>query len=333
MYKAYSCGKNTDTDRKFNKTAERNGIKMSKNKDGDKKQSFKKQLVSGGIYIALAAAIVTVTLGSVSNIMNGGFGYKAPDVELEDGTEKIVIPNLVGDTEGSDAEVSGVGKGVHAEVEESKDKNPVNEDQKDSPESGDKTVYPEQKPVEKPHGGKENSPENSASDGKKDTKETANSDVGEVSAEYPEDPEDALFDGRFYKVADGYICREYSIDELVYSPTMKDFRTHGGIDITGDMGSPVRLFTSGKITDIYDDASLGKTVAVDHGNGISALYSNLSCDLPQTTAVGAKLEGGAVIGAIGCTAATECADVSHVHLEITKDGERIDPKAYLSSEK
>lgn len=303
---------------------------MSKNKDGEKKTGFKKQLVSGGIYIALAAAIVTVTLGSVSNIMNGGFGYKAPNVELEGGTEKIVLPKLEESEKNSDAEVSGIGKGVHAEVEESKDKNPVNEDKK-SAEGGDKTAYPEQKSVEKPKGTDSNA-ENNTSDGK-ETKETANSDVGEVSAEYPEDPEDALFDGRFYKVAEGYICREYSVDELIYSPTMKDFRTHGGIDITGDMGSPVRLFTSGTVTDIYDDASLGRTVAVDHGNGISALYSNLSCDLPLTTAVGAKLEGGAVIGAIGCTAATECADVSHVHLEITKDGTRIDPKAFLSSEK
>ena len=224
--------------------------------------------------------------------------------------------------------MTGVGKGVKAEVK-SDDKS--DSEEKNASDNSEKTdAKDEKKDAENPET-RDKTDEKTAD--AEDTAETANEEVGEISAEYPSDPEDALFDGRFYKVADGYINREYSVEELIYSPTMKDFRTHGGVDITGDMGSPVRLFTQGTVTEIYDDPSFGKTVAVDHGNGIAALYSNLSCDLPQTTAVGAVLEGGTVIGAVGCTAATECADVSHVHLEIFKDGTRIDPKAYLSSEK
>ena len=305
---------------------------MNNNNDGEKKtkekSGLKKQLVSGGIYIALAAAIVTVTLGSVSKIMNGDFGYEAPDVKLEGNTGgKVVLPNIVKD-ETSNTEVSGVGKGVKAEVK-SDDKS--DSEEKNASDNSEKTdAKDEKKDAENPET-RDKTDEKTAD--AEDTAETANEEVGGISAEYPSDPEDALFDGRFYKVADGYINREYSVEELIYSPTMKDFRTHGGVDITGDMGSPVRLFTNGTVTEIYDDPSFGKTVAVDHGNGIAALYSNLSCDLPQTTAVGAVLEGGTVIGAVGCTAATECADVSHVHLEIFKDGTRIDPKAYLSSEK
>ena len=305
---------------------------MNNNNDGEKKtkekSGLKKQLVSGGIYIALAAAIVTVTLGSVSKIMNGDFGYEAPDVKLEGNTGgKVVLPNIVKD-ETSNTEVSGVGKGVKAEVK-SDDKS--DSEEKNASDNSEKTdAKDEKKDAENPET-RDKTDEKTAD--AEDTAETANEEVGEISAEYPSDPEDALFDGRFYKVADGYINREYSVEELIYSPTMKDFRTHGGVDITGDMGSPVRLFTQGTVTEIYDDPSFGKTVAVDHGNGIAARYSNLSCDLPQTTAVGAVLEGGTVIGAAGCTAATECADVSHVHLEIFKDGTRIDPKAYLSSEK
>lgn len=305
---------------------------MNNNNDGEKKtkekSGLKKQLVSGGIYIALAAAIVTVTLGSVSKIMNGDFGYEAPDVKLEGKTGgKVVLPNIVKD-ETSNTEVSGVGKGVKAEVK-SDDKS--DSEEKNASDNSEKTdAKDEKKDAENPET-RDKTDEKTAD--AEDTAETANEEVGEISAEYPSDPEDALFDGRFYKVADGYINREYSVEELIYSPTMKDFRTHGGVDITGDMGSPVRLFTNGTVTEIYDDTSFGKTVAVDHGNGVTARYSNLSCDLPQTTAVGAALEGGTVIGAVGNTAATECADVSHVHLEILKDGVRIDPKAYLSSEK
>ena len=333
MYKVYSDGKNRDTDRKRAANVRKGTVKnMNNNNDGEKKtkekSGLKKQLVSGGIYIALAAAIVTVTLGSVSKIMNGDFGYEAPDVKLEGNTGgKVVLPNIVKD-ETSNTEVSGVGKGVKAEVK-SDDKS--DSEEKNASDNSEKTdAKDEKKDAENPET-RDKTDEKTAD--AEDTAETANEEVGEISAEYPSDPEDALFDGRFYKVADGYINREYSVEELIYSPTMKDFRTHGGVDITGDMGSPVRLFTNGTVTEIYDDTSFGKTVAVDHGNGIAALYSNLSCDLPQTTAVGAVLEGGTVIGAVGCTAATECADVSHVHLEILKDGVRIDPKAYLSSEK
>lgn len=333
MYKVYSDGKNRDTDRKRAANVRKGTVKnMNNNNDGEKKtkekSGLKKQLVSGGIYIALAAAIVTVTLGSVSKIMNGDFGYEAPDVKLEGNTGgKVVLPNIVKD-ETSNTEVSGVGKGVKAEVKSDGKSEGESEEKNASGNAEKNDAKDEKSDAEKPE--TPETPEKPAEGG---TAETANEEVGEISAEYPSDPEDALFDGRFYKVADGYINREYSVEELIYSPTMKDFRTHGGVDITGDMGSPVRLFTNGTVTEIYDDTSFGKTVAVDHGNGIAALYSNLSCDLPQTTAVGAVLEGGTVIGAVGCTAATECADVSHVHLEILKDGVRIDPKAYLSSEK
>jgi hypothetical protein len=55
------------------------------------------------------------------------------------------------------------------------------------------------------------------------------------------------------KPASGYISREFSNDELLYTPTMNDFRTHDGIDITGDIGSPVSAFADAQNATVIDE--------------------------------------------------------------------------------
>ncbi len=349
------------------KNNKENGGATPENTSGNKitkSSSLKKQLVSGGVYIALAAAIVTVTMGSVSKIMNGDMGFTAPDLELESISEKsgnasdngIVLPNLVSgtpsptpgikvespisesDNNSTGKPVSGTKKGVNAQITEDSEKS---DDKKQNYVSENDKTQKSYVPDTSVTGN--SAPSNNSPDGKTPDTQVPNAsndsdapdtphltDEATETSEYPTDPEDALFDGRFYKVASGYINRAFSMDELIYSPTMKDFRTHNGIDITGDPTSEVRLFSAGTITDIYTDSLMGKTVVVDHGDGVIAHYCNLAEELPQSTAIGAELPGGTVIGGIGNTAASECADVSHVHLSITKNGEFVDPAQFLA---
>ena len=47
------------------------------------KDKMKKQIVSGGIYIALAAAVVTVTLNGVNNIIGSSEDYEIPEIKLD----------------------------------------------------------------------------------------------------------------------------------------------------------------------------------------------------------------------------------------------------------
>ena len=127
----------------------------------------------------------------------------------------------------------------------------------------------------------------------------------------------------------GYIGKEFSEDELIYAPTMNDFRTHDGVDIVGDIGTPVSALADGTVADVYDDPFMGTTVVLKHSGGLVSSYSNLSAELPQEIYVGASVSVGDTIGGIGETALIESAEVPHVHVSIFLDEHAVDPEEYL----
>ena len=289
------------------------------------KNKFRKQLVSGGIYIALAAAVVTVTLSGVSNLIGGKRGYVAPKLDVS-------VPNSDGVTEkertirlndpfetglsgkSGDMPVSDSPSGVAAEVKEE------NGEKKEIPETPDVSDRTPQKFLE--------SVEESAFTETILPEEDQAVSGEPDDVEYPTEPETWYY-GAHAKPADGYISRAFSPDDLIYSPTMRDYRTHDGIDVTGDVGSFVRAICGGVVEDVYTDDLLGCTVVIDHGDGVKSYYSNLSASIPQGIEPGAQVATGAVIGGIGNTAALECADVSHVHIKVTKEGVCIDPETFI----
>ena len=130
----------------------------------------------------------------------------------------------------------------------------------------------------------------------------------------------------YYAPCEGYIQKDYSEDVLVFSQTMNDHRIHLGVDISGKVGDPVKAFGSGTVERIYSDSFMGKTVVIDHGNGLKSYYMNLAAEIPDGITEGAKIEAGTVIGAIGETAISECADSPHLHFEIRVNGKKCDPK-------
>lgn len=128
----------------------------------------------------------------------------------------------------------------------------------------------------------------------------------------------------------GYIMKEFCIDVPVFSFTMQDYRTHGGIDISAPVGSAVYSIASGTVTEIYSDPLFGKTVKIDHGSGLISVYSNLADDLAEGIAAGVNVGEGQILGAIGDSAIIECAESDHLHFEITLNDKPIDPQTYLS---
>jgi len=127
----------------------------------------------------------------------------------------------------------------------------------------------------------------------------------------------------------GSIMKEFCIDVPVFSFTMNDYRTHAGIDISAPVGSAVCSIAKGMVADIYDDPLLGKTVTVDHGNGLISIYSNLADELAQGITKGMGVGEGQILGAVGNSALIECAESDHLHFEITLKGEHADPLTYL----
>jgi murein DD-endopeptidase MepM/ murein hydrolase activator NlpD len=125
----------------------------------------------------------------------------------------------------------------------------------------------------------------------------------------------------------GEIESPFSVTSLIYDSTMSDWRTHSGVDIAAPLGEKVMAAASGSIAEIYNDELYGTTVVIDHGDGLSSIYSNLA-ELPTVT-VGDAVLAGETIGSVGTTAICEIGEPTHLHFAMTLDGASVDPNDYL----
>lgn len=126
----------------------------------------------------------------------------------------------------------------------------------------------------------------------------------------------------------GEVLTAFSVDQLVYSETLGDWRTHDGMDIAADAGTKVLAASGGKVISVTEDALMGTTVVLDHGDGYQTTYASLQAK--PTVAKGDTVTAGQVIGAVGATAAAESAQGPHLHFTVSKDGDAVDPEAYLN---
>lgn len=127
----------------------------------------------------------------------------------------------------------------------------------------------------------------------------------------------------------GEILNPFSNGELVKSETLGVWKTHDGVDIKGELGSPVKAMNKGKVTKIEETALLGNCITIDHGNGVTGYYCNLSKEMNVTE--GDQVNAGEIIGAIGDTAESEVAELSHIHFALKKNGSWIDPIEFIDS--
>ncbi len=125
----------------------------------------------------------------------------------------------------------------------------------------------------------------------------------------------------------GELERMYSVDELSYDVTMRDWRTHAGLDIMAPLGSTVVAAREGSVESITADPLFGTVVTIDHGDGVKTIYANLA-DVPAVN-VGDWVAAGAVIGSVGTTAICEIGQGTHLHFAISVSGVPVDPIGYL----
>lgn len=127
----------------------------------------------------------------------------------------------------------------------------------------------------------------------------------------------------------GEVIAECSIDELVYSETMNDWRTHNGIDISAKVGDQVKAAEAGIVSKVYKDDLYGVVVTIDHENGILSNYANLqSVDFIK---VGTKVKKGDIIGGVGESGSLEANIQPHLHFEIISQGDYKNPKDFLNN--
>ena len=135
--------------------------------------------------------------------------------------------------------------------------------------------------------------------------------------------EEASEDIKFVEPIKGEIIREFAPDSLVYSETLKEWITHNGVDIKADKASEVIAVCDGKVSAIKNDPRYGLTIIIEHKDGYKTVYANLLS--AEYVVEGEEVTTGQTIGTIGNSANFEIADDYHLHFEVTKDREYVDP--------
>lgn len=127
----------------------------------------------------------------------------------------------------------------------------------------------------------------------------------------------------------GYVSDEFGTLDTIRR--LLGLGRHTGIDIANERGlsgTPVTTFLVGAVVmvDPVDDSACGKSVKVDHGNGIQSLYCHL--DAPKTS-VNQQVKPGDLIGLMGNTGASTG---PHLHFQISVYGIPVNPRTFMVGE-
>ena len=128
----------------------------------------------------------------------------------------------------------------------------------------------------------------------------------------------------------GEVMKEFAKDSLIYSETLKEWTTHLGIDIKAERATVVKAAAAGTVKDIKNDPRFGLTIIIEHSNGFETRYANLLTT--EFVSEGEEVKAGQTIGTVGDSAVYEIVDESHLHFEILKDSENVNPSEYIKFE-
>jgi len=98
---------------------------------------------------------------------------------------------------------------------------------------------------------------------------------------------------------------------------------HAGLDVVVKRGTPVKASAQGKVLAVANYFFNGKTVFVDHGNGLITMYCHLDrIDVKS----GKPVEKGQQLGLSGMTGR---ASGPHLHWSVILNGAMVDPETFL----
>ena len=101
---------------------------------------------------------------------------------------------------------------------------------------------------------------------------------------------------------------------------------HPGIDLAAPPGTTILAFRPGVVTQSGWAAGYGRLVTIEHEDGTESLYAHCAKSLVQP---GVRVEAGAPIALVGTTGRSTG---PHLHFEIRKNGEAVDPVPFLTEE-
>ncbi|RWF68379.1 MAG: M23 family metallopeptidase [Mesorhizobium sp.] len=104
-------------------------------------------------------------------------------------------------------------------------------------------------------------------------------------------------------------------------PILGTVRIHKGVDWAAPLGTPIAAAFDGEVVFQGDGGGYGNLVKISHGNGRETRYAHMQ-KFAVKGGVGAKVKAGDIIGYIGTTGLSTG---PHLHFELYRDGEAIDP--------
>jgi murein DD-endopeptidase MepM/ murein hydrolase activator NlpD len=108
-------------------------------------------------------------------------------------------------------------------------------------------------------------------------------------------------------------------------PLGKGRTFHRGIDLAAPAGTPVHAVAAGTVIRSASDRSYGNVVVINHHNGYKTLYAHNATLLVK---VGQQVKAGQQIAKVGSTGHSTG---PHLHFEIHRSGQRVDPAPYLAA--
>lgn len=119
------------------------------------------------------------------------------------------------------------------------------------------------------------------------------------------------------------IQKMYSIDKVIYSKTLQQWKTHDGIDVVSASSNDVKSIEKGVVSNVYTDSFYGTTIEIEHINGYKSVYSNL--DENVYVNIGESVIKGQKIGKLGNTSVGEYLDDEHLHFMLYLNDKSVDP--------
>ena len=143
-----------------------------------------------------------------------------------------------------------------------------------------------------------------------------------------EKPVGGLPDGMISPIGAVSVSNDFG---FYHNQTLNSYYAHSGMDFAAAVGTEVFAVEDGVVESIYkDDLLSGTEITVSHGDGLKSVYRFVT--EADGLKVGAQVKKGDVIATVAEATGTEYKDGAHLHFEILKGGESVDPTEYLTLE-
>ncbi len=124
----------------------------------------------------------------------------------------------------------------------------------------------------------------------------------------------------------GKIIKEFSMDRLVYFPTLGNYKTNPAIFIEAKKGDLVKSSYMGDVIQIGENKEIGKFVEILIGNDYKLVYGQLENIKIKN---GQRVDENTVIGQIGDPSAYYHKEGNHLYFKVIQKDKEVNPMLLL----